>query len=212
MSSGNSEKRSDSTGRKPSCDKGKEDLSYEHIEQSGREVQAMEDDVDVEEGPHTRKQAKTHGSGENEMEEEEEEENQNNDENDDEADDEEGGQDASYTIYVPEDDDTCGENLDLAGRSFQAKIVLYHKAAKAWVIRHVDTGAHFFVNSEFFENGIKVPKPTRHEDGNRREMECMLQPNARDDGPTNAVGGRWERGYLLLIFGLKVGVVLMCFV
>lgn len=114
-------------------------------------------------------------------------------ESDDEEDDEES---PLFTITVRRDDDTCG--LDLAGTSFQANVILYHPPAKAWVIRHVETGAHFFVNKGFFKRGIAVPKDER-DLAKQRAMKYKLQPGAHETGK----GGKrkpvrgWKEGHLL---------------
>lgn len=91
-----------------------------------------------------------------------------------------------YKITVPVDDDTCGK--ELAGTSFQATLVHYHVEAKAWVIRHTGTGAHYFVNHEFFTEPVRTePRLTPVKE--RRAMQVLFQPGAKTDTGED-VGGK----------------------
>lgn len=119
-------------------------------------------------------------------------------ESDDEEDEEEG---PTFTINVPPGDEVCG--LDMAGTSFQAKVVLYHPPAKAWVVRRVETGDHFFVNKDLFENGIEVPLD-KGDLANQRPMKYKIQEGVRAStgkrNQTKLVEGEWTKGHLLLVF------------
>lgn len=85
------------------------------------------------------------------------------------------------TISVPIDDDTCGQALQ--GQTFDAYIVLYHAQASAWVVREIDTGAHYFVDASFIVGDVaNVPKPQVARCQKRR-MECLVQNGARERNP-----------------------------
>lgn len=97
-----------------------------------------------------------------------------------------------YKITVPVDDDTCGK--ELAGTSFQATLVHYHVEAKAWVIRHIHTGAHYFVNHEFFTEPVRTePRLTPVKE--RRAMQVLFQPGAKTDLGED-VGGKNKKTHV----------------
>lgn len=96
-----------------------------------------------------------------------------------------------FKITVPVDDDTCGK--ELMGQTFYATLVHYHAEAKAWVVKHSETGAHYFVNHEFFSQA--VPTMPRLTPVNQRiAMQVLFQPGAKTDTGED-VGGTWEDGY-----------------
>lgn len=108
------------------------------------------------------------------------------------------------TITVPLDDDTCGQDFSLCGTSFEADIVVYHEPAKAWVVRHNDTGEHYFVDASFItaHQGDHVPKPTSKL-AMPKKVEVRFQQGATatlEDGNQEDISGKWAQGTLLYSF------------
>jgi hypothetical protein len=93
---------------------------------------------------------------------------------------EEISQEQTFKITVPEDDDTCGK--ELAGKTFYVTLVHYQAEARAWVVKHCDTGAYYFVNHEFFDVDVEVPKEPRLLPVKERiAMQVLFQEGAKTD-------------------------------